>query len=272
VIEVELDGRMGNHFFQYAFAYCTAKELGTSFRMRGWYGSNLSSFVELASYPKSKINSHNALGKLTDKWYDLFYNQEVINVENDHDVNWRDNVRYIGYFQTDAFFSKYETELRREFVDRFNEVYGELYANNDILCVHVRRSDYADVKVDYLGGESLVLPNAYYEENIKKMAGPDTVVMFVSDDIRQVEKEFSTGNLNYHFSKEDHFMDFLLLAHANKVLIANSSFSWWAGYLNAVEDKVVIAPKYYLGFRVNKEWPIGVMCDEFNWVNVPLSK
>jgi hypothetical protein len=39
--------------------------------------------------------------------------------------------------------------------------------------------------------------------------------------------------------------DMMLIAACRHVIIANSSFSWWAAWLNRTNDKVVIAPQLW---------------------------
>lgn len=37
------------------------------------------------------------------------------------------------------------------------------------------------------------------------------------------------------------------------MVTANSSFSWWAAYLNKTANPVILAPKFHLGWR-KKVW------------------
>jgi len=48
------------------------------------------------------------------------------------------------------------------------------------------------------------------------------------------------------------------------LILANSTFSWWGAYLNP-NNPVVFAPKYWLGFKVNLEYPKGIMSVDWNW-------
>lgn len=272
MIEVQLKSRMGNHFFQYAFAYAIAQQLGTTFRIRNWYQSPLQYLVKTPSHKYT----------LGDKYRDIFSirlnRKKPIHVENNLPFILEDGVLYDGHYQSDQFFSNYESTIRQEFafknavLEPFQTQYRKLFEEHEVLCVHVRRSDYAMVNLEYLGGGSLILPLEYYRENIQKLAGPDTIVLFISDDIEHVEREFSKESPNYRFSKADSFTDFMLLAHAHKAIIANSSFSWWAAYLNEQPEKQVIAPKHYLGYKVGQEHPAGIMYRGFNWVDVPFAK
>jgi hypothetical protein len=92
-------------------------------------------------------------------------------------------------------------------------------------------------------------------------------VVFVSDDIEFAKKTFGL-NTNYYFEQNDEITDFQILLNAQELVIANSSFSWWAAWLNRQNNKVVYAPKYYLGFKVNKYYPAGINVNDWNWIDV----
>ena len=75
---------------------------------------------------------------------------------------------------------------------------------------------------------------------------------------------------NVSLEENSEIIDFQLIMNADIAIIANSSFSWWAAYLNAKEHKIVYAPKYWLGFKVDKEIPEKIMSVNWNWINAKI--
>ena len=70
--------------------------------------------------------------------------------------------------------------------------------------------------------------------------------LFVSDDIEWVKQNFK--NENFKFSSEiNEIDDFSLLSLCDHHIIANSTFSWWAAYLNNKENKKIICPEKFFG-------------------------
>jgi hypothetical protein len=47
------------------------------------------------------------------------------------------------------------------------------------------------------------------------------------------------------------FVDMQLMSHCKYNIIANSSFSWWAAWLNQYSNKIIIAPKKWINAEVN---------------------
>jgi hypothetical protein len=53
------------------------------------------------------------------------------------------------------------------------------------------------------------------------------------------------------------------MINADKLIISNSSFAWWGTYLNK-KNAEVFAPRYWLGFKIRKEYPVGIF-NSLNW-------
>jgi hypothetical protein len=60
----------------------------------------------------------------------------------------------------------------------------------------------------------------------------------------------------------------IAMAHCRSIVIANSSFSWWAAWLNDNPDKIVMAPEFHLGFRVGRWVPGGIAVDGWQYLRV----
>lgn len=153
----------------------------------------------------------------------------------------RDGVIPDVYVQDYRLFEKYGEELKEIFR------YGVGYI--DRVAVHVRRGDY--VKSDF---HFHLWETDYYERAIS-LFPEDKFLIFCADrNGSQQDKEDHEWCVNY-FSKllGDRFEmgtggnevdDMNTQASCKHNIIANSSFSWWAAYINPHGGRV-IAPKHW---------------------------
>lgn len=116
----------------------------------------------------------------------------------------------------------------------------QLYGQMESCAVHIRRGDYVNING--------CIDMTYYEEAMEVMREKKKGCTFVffSDDIEWVKQHFSnTENVIFFDEKIDisDLEEFYIMSYCKNQIIANSSFSWWAAYLNAAEDKIVVAPE-----------------------------
>ena len=79
-----------------------------------------------------------------------------------------------------------------------------------------------------------------------------------------VQKTFK-GDNNIFIEKQDDVLDLYLMSKIKNNIIANSSFSWWAAWMNENKDKKVVAPSVWFGPKnmhlskedlIPKEWKV----------------
>jgi hypothetical protein len=68
-----------------------------------------------------------------------------------------------------------------------------------------------------------------------------------SNDIKWCEDNFNFLNNKIIISGNKDYEDIYLMSLCSNNIIANSSFSWWAAWLNDNADKIVICPNKWFG-------------------------
>ncbi len=157
-----------------------------------------------------------------------------------------------GYFQSEKYFRDVTDTIREDLrivtpPDPPNKkALGEIGAAEVPVSLHVRRGDYVeDAKGNRMHG---TCDEAYYRaalNQVEARAGGEISVFVFSDD-----PDWARCNLNLdrsirvfdHNGPEQHYEDLRLMAACQHNVIANSTFSWWGGWLNPNPHKVVMSP------------------------------
>lgn len=175
--------------------------------------------------------------------------------ELDH-INSKKDYYIDGYWQNELFFreilSKVLEELRfPNFKDIINiELEGRI-KERPSAGIHVRRGDYVNGMYD-------ILTQKYYKNAIRYIESRRDVYDYYifTDDIQYVEQEFSFLKNKYivrHNTGENSWCDMKLMSLCKYNILANSSFSNWAGYFNRNEDKIIVYPSQYMKGEKNTD-------------------
>lgn len=137
------------------------------------------------------------------------------------------------YLQDEKYFAKYQEELIQR--------WGEDIGFTNYVGIHVRRGDYVHSNFHWDLSDT-----DYYEKAMCLFVDKKFIVF--SDDVEWCKTQeifkgcaFSEGNSEIE--------DFNMLASCEAIVMANSTFSWWASYLNPNPNKRIIAPREDTWFK-----------------------
>lgn len=233
---IQISGGLGNQLFQLANVYNLSIKYDRKLLIcnknsfpRNTYWDNLlikfkGNLISLDKYRelKKKAISYN--------WAMTFF--EYKNIE----LN--DNVEYYcieGYYQSYKYFQN------NDFTNMLSFNKCDILPSNNDVAVHIRRTDY--LKNNF----HKVLSLDYYYNSLKEILKKSDIkkIHIFSDDIKWCKSNFSFKNIPIHFNNYSKDIDEMFLMSKFKIIIiANSSFSWWAAHLNnSNSEKTIYCPK-----------------------------
>ena len=271
MIIVKLQGGLGNQMFQYAFAAIFAKKNSTKIyidktffsrkKKIGFTPRNFELHVFNNTYHEAskkqlslfyKLSFLSRIKKRLNVNYPKTFNETFFGF-NKLALNIKPPVYLNGYFQSHLYFSGFEPMIKDLFLfstdslDVLNKDLLVKIKNTNTISVHIRRGDYVEDKVtqEFHGCCSL----EYYFNAIKILTGlyKDYTLVFFSDDGDWVKEQFESLTHSKIFvdnnKGENSWKDMMLMSSCTHNIIANSSFSWWAAWLNENSEKTVVVPK-----------------------------
>ena len=151
-----------------------------------------------------------------------------------------------GYWQSPRYFELFQTDLRKQFAQLIipeQSTMGDNYVNS--VAIHVRRGDY--VNSNLTSEIYSALPLAYYQSAINLMEASNRNLKFYlfSDDLSWCREHFKNVNVSFMENSDSPLFDLALMSRMEHHIIANSTFSWWAAWLNENPSKIVVAPKQW---------------------------
>lgn len=158
-----------------------------------------------------------------------------------------------GYWGSEQYFSSMKGIVLKEFTlkkkwisSSFMQLKAQLAGENTV-SIHIRRGDYLKPEnkriFQILGAEYYKNALAFISAQVE-----NPVFYIFSDDLEWVKKNFTILS-GHHFINEDKqltdYEELMLMSYCRHNIIANSTFSWWAAWLNANKDKIVIQPEHW---------------------------
>lgn len=165
-------------------------------------------------------------------------------------IPYRPNMQLDGYFQSEKYFEKYASKIRSlfapssEIVNYLVTKYSHILRHPNTVSIHVRNYLIEAGNYDPPLDQMFEFPGREYVKKAIAQFPADSLFVVFSDDIPWCKKNLKGLARQMLFIEEEaYYHDFYLMSLCKHNIISNSTFSWWAAYLNANENKTVIAPK-----------------------------
>ncbi len=247
LIVSQLTGGLGNQLFQYAAGKALAERNGADFAL------------DISSYKKVwrpfVLDEFNITAKKANRW-DIFrakyfpFGKKFVEPHFHFFPKFFDikgNAYIEGLFQSEKYFKNIKEDIRKEFTPRipiaekFPDI-AQRITYSEAVAVAIRRGDYLTKPHLYN-----ILTPEYYKKTIRLMSERvhNPVFFFFSDDIEWVKENIPCPDNSVFVSdgKMTGPEEFVLMTLCKHNIIANSTFSWWAAWLNKNPEKIIIAPK-----------------------------
>ncbi len=179
-----------------------------------------------------------------------------------------------GSFEDTRWFSDISTELKKDLTPKkslnsdCSNLYNEITKCNAI-CVSLRKWSIDVHDSDELDKRE-ICDNSYYEKAIEYMINNVEKPVFVvfSDDLdwaSGIVKSIVGDKYPVLIEKGNNNVaeKLLLMSSCKHCIVANSTFSWWAAYLNNFENKIVVSPNIW--FKSNYDFHPLILND---WVKI----
>ncbi|MFC0430274.1 alpha-1,2-fucosyltransferase [Kutzneria buriramensis] len=233
-----LEGRLGNQLWQIAAVIGRSLERGLPIRLPPW------AYADAFSLPSS--------------WFAL---------PGQDDVEVYDLVDYLVpankfVMQDIRLWWRFEQQVReyltpaKHVLDEVDALYGDVLERGDVTAVHVRRGDYLHYPHVY------PLPTADYYRTAIERFGSSNIIVFTDDP------EWVSSNLTFLEGARmtcwpAAFLDLACMTRCSRLVIANSSFSWWGAFLSGSTE--IVRPRYWYTPEIHARDPALVWLVPDHW-------
>jgi len=223
---------------------------------------------------------NNLLDKLNDKISSEKVEKNSFNLIREHGYTYshfpdlNGDIYIDGYFQSYKYFEKRFEKIKEILnISMKQKEIRKKYKSFDYdnaCSIHFRIGDYKKFPDHHI-----ILKKNYYEQAIKhiieKNGKKNFLIFYEKEDEEQVKKIMNSIKKNNNKVRGFTLIDYnipdheqlLIMSNCQSNIIANSSFSWWAAYLNSNSRKIVVRPSQWFGPKMKhndikdlcpKEW------------------
>lgn len=148
-----------------------------------------------------------------------------------------------GMWQNTEYFQEYQKDIIAAFdmnpeIDETDSEIVRQLKNGDAIAVHVRGGDFLRGNTFNLCGKE------YYNEALSHFSEIKPLYIFTDDGLyaKKLFNNYKIAGIVSHNINES-IKDMYMMSQAKKLVISNSTFSFWSAFLNMNAEKI-ICPRY----------------------------
>jgi hypothetical protein len=270
MIIISLKGGLGNQMYQYAFGRKMSLINNTKlFLDLSWFNeehfprkyvldkfninAEIADPVLLKKIRGGFTNYHSIYNRILKKLCPFLFKKTIYEKKLIFDYtifNYNGDKYYDGYWQNYRYFMDVNNIILKELtvLDDIaiskNILVNEI-KNRNSISIHIRRGDYENNHIarNFHG----LLPKKYFDSSIEKIVQSvnNPHFYFFSDDIAWVKENFNIAYPHSYVENSpdgEEYIDLIIMSMCKHNIIANSTYSWWAAWLNNNQEKIVIVP------------------------------
>ncbi|MCJ7800829.1 MAG: alpha-1,2-fucosyltransferase [Candidatus Marinimicrobia bacterium] len=181
------------------------------------------------------------------------------------------HVYLTGYWQNNDIIEEYKYLLYNDLILKHplsvnNQTYLKSINSTNSVAIHFRRGDYQSKPKSRDVHASC--SNNYYYEGIEYLRNKiNNLHYFIFSDDKTWVKNNLDFNAGTTFIDNDgpNYEHLYLMSQCKHQITANSTFSWWAAWLNKNTEKIIVTPKYWY---INKHLNETVIRIPNKWIKI----
>lgn len=273
----------GNQLFQYATAYALARELRQPLELDvsffNWYNQTHPATARRCAMSLLQLQEHKVVDGHVHRWwrYEPLFSlpisywpwypgglpvirENLAHCREDQSKLFRkighQGAALFGFWQNTSYFDNYLLDLKTQFQPNYNidisvRILWDQIIKKESIGVHVRRGDFVNLGWDK-GLEYYIKGMEWIQSQKEKCR----FYIFTDDKLWVREqfpmcKDVTIIDISTETSEID---EFFLLSSCKHQIISESTFGWWAAYLNTNKDKLIVIPHEAKGQIFNERW------------------
>ncbi|MCR5216872.1 MAG: alpha-1,2-fucosyltransferase [Lachnospiraceae bacterium] len=271
MVIVKIGDGLGNQMYNYACGYAAAKKNQDTLRLDISECDNspirdyqLEEVFQIDCKDTISLSNRTIFHKIWKRlWRDLLHhviyenkNYVFLYDERVYRKKFLRNIYLYGWWQNYQFFDFCREDIIRQFQCGYEQ-------SEEVKALEASLESTESCAIHIRGGDIIGPASEYFKKALtmmQKLHPKATYYVFTNDPAKAAEcmKEWNPSMPVKIISELGSFSDvdeFFLMRHCRHQIISNSTFSWWAAYLNAYEKKEIIAP--YISNASSNIYPEG---------------